>query len=54
MEKKTDFLNQRYSYGIILIGSIEDIQKLKRIINKSGLKPVYQTTSAGKLMIIME
>jgi hypothetical protein len=52
MEKNTDFLNQRYSYGIILVGSIEDIQKLRATINKSGLKPVYQTTSATKLKII--
>ena len=54
MEKKTDFLNQRYSFGIILVGSIEDIQKFRNTIKKSNLKPVYQTTSAGRLKIITE
>ena len=46
-----DFLKQEITYGIILIGTLEQIQQFKQLIVQENFKVVFQKTSLGKLVI---
>lgn len=47
-----DFLRQEVTYGVILIGTLEQIQQFKQLIIQEDFKVVFQKTSLGKLMIV--
>lgn len=51
LKNDNDFLRQEITYGVILIGTLEQIQQFKQLIIQEDFKVVFQKTSLGKLVI---
>lgn len=47
-----EFLSQIATYGVIISGTLPQIQHLRELIVDSGFKVVFQKTSLGRLYII--
>jgi hypothetical protein len=52
LKEPDEFLRQDITYGIILLGSLEQIQEFKETILHHQFKVVFQKTSLGRLRII--
>ena len=52
LKEPNEFLRQDITYGIILLGSLEQIQQFKETILHHDFKVVFQKTSLGRLRII--
>ena len=52
LEDDTRFLQQDITYGVILLGTLEQIQRFKQLVLQENFKIVYQKTSLNKLIII--
>jgi len=52
MEKDLeDFLETWLTFGLVVRGPLDKIEKLKRFVADSGLRVVYQTVDSGRLWI---
>lgn len=49
-----DFKKTRQTYGLVVRGSIEEIEDLKEKVQESGVDPVYQRTTGVRLRIVKQ
>lgn len=52
MENDEDFLQQIYSYAVVIRATPQQIQHLKELLFEEKLKVVYQKTSLTMLRIV--
>jgi hypothetical protein len=50
-EEEAEFLEQKYSYAVVIKGTPEKIQHLKELIVEEGLNVIYQRISLAPLWI---
>lgn len=51
-QKNSEFLKTKFSWGLILKLSLEEIDEIKQFLASRNIQPVYQTVSAARLWVI--
>jgi hypothetical protein len=53
-ENITEFLETKAVLGLVAVGTLNNLQKIKKIIAKTDVKIIYQRFSMNKLFICEE